>query len=63
MSKSKKNNIVNFPNNLSDGEREIEAIIFSASEPLNIETIESRVSKKVNVLNHKIKLYPNDENL
>ena len=45
----KKNNIVNFPSNLTNSEREIEAILFSASEPLNIETIESKISKKTNV--------------
>ena len=50
MSKIKKNNIVSFPNTLSESEIEIEAIIFSASEPLDIETIESKISKKINVL-------------
>ena len=50
MSKIKKNNVVNFPSTLSAGEREIEAILFAAAEPLDIDTIESRVSKKVNVL-------------
>ena len=49
MVKIKKNNILKFPNNLSDGEREIEAIIFAAAEPLEIETIESKISKKTNV--------------
>ena len=49
MNKIKKNNIVTFPTNLSDGEREIEAILFAAAEPLEIETIESKVLKKVNV--------------
>ena len=47
--KTKKNNIVSIPLNLSDGEREIEAIIFSASEPLDIDTIRSKISKKVNI--------------
>ena len=56
MNKIKKNNIVTFPNNLSVGEREVEAIIFSAAEPLDIETIESKVSKKINVLNTLEKL-------
>jgi len=32
MNKVKKNNIVTFPSNLSDGERENEAILFSAAE-------------------------------
>jgi len=56
MGKIKKNNIVAFPNNLSEVEREIEAIIFSAAEPLDIETIESKISKKINVLNTLEKL-------
>jgi len=51
MKKIKKNNVVNFPNSLSHGEREIEAILFAAAEPLDIDTIESKISKKINVLN------------
>ena len=35
MKKIKKNNIVTFPTSLSESEREIEAIIFSAAEPLD----------------------------
>ena len=50
MNKPKKNNIVNFPSNVSDLEREVEAILFAAAEPLDIDSIESRVSKKTNVL-------------
>ena len=51
MKKLKKNNIVNFPTTLSEGEKEIEAILFAAAEPLDLDTIESKVSKKINVLN------------
>jgi len=50
MKKINKNNIVSFPSNLINGEREIEAILFASVEPLDIETIELRLSKKVNVL-------------
>ena len=42
----KKNNIISFPDKLSNGEREVEAIIFAAAEPLDVDTIEQRVSKK-----------------
>ena len=49
MNKIKKNNIVKFPSSLNDGEREVEAILFAAAEPLDIDTIESRITKKVNV--------------
>ena len=48
--KNNKSNIVKFPSNLDKGEREVEAILFAAAEPLNIETIESKISKKINVL-------------
>ena len=44
MEKNKKNqNIIKFPNKKSKIEREVEAIIFAAEEPLDIETIEKRV--------------------
>ena len=51
MKKLKKDNIVNFPSSLSEGEKEIEAILFAAAEPLDLDTIESKVSKKINVIN------------
>ena len=50
MNKIKKNNIVNFPTKISESEREVEAIVFAAAEPLSIETIESKISKKTDVL-------------
>ena len=56
MNKLKKNNIVNFPTNLSDGEKEVEAIVFAAAEPLDVDTIESKITKKINVLNTLEKL-------
>ena len=45
----KKDNIITFPSKLSSIEKEIEAIVFAAVEPLNIETIESKISKKIDV--------------
>tara|TARA_B100001057_G_C22836913_1_gene945533 strand:+ start:816 stop:1508 length:693 start_codon:yes stop_codon:yes gene_type:complete len=48
--KDKKNNIISFPSNISKIERKVEAIIFAASEPLEIETIEKRLSANVNVI-------------
>jgi len=50
MNKIKKHNIVNFPSIISESEREVEAILFAAAEPLEVETIESKISKKNNVL-------------
>ena len=46
----KKDNIVKFPAKLTSVEREVEAIIFAAAEPLEIDTIESKISKKTDVL-------------
>ena len=45
----KKDNIINFPSKLTSIEKEIEAIVFAAAEPLNVETIESKISKKADV--------------
>ncbi len=45
----KNHNILNFPSKLTSIEKEIEAIIFAASEPLDIDTIESKLSKKINI--------------
>jgi len=49
IKKKLKDNIVTFPSKLSEGEREVEAIIFAAAEPLDLDTIESKISKKINV--------------
>ena len=38
-----KGNIISFPSSVSKIERQVEAILFSAAEPLDIETIEKRV--------------------
>ena len=45
-SRNKKNNVINFPTSMSESEREIEAILFAAEEPLDIESIESKIKKK-----------------
>ena len=50
MKKEKKINVINFPSKLMDGEREVEAILFAAAEPLDVDTIESKISKKINVV-------------
>ncbi len=52
----KKNNIIDFPKKLSSIEKEIEAIVFAAAEPLDIETIENKISKKTNVEKILLKL-------
>ena len=48
--KVSKNNIVNFPSKLNSGEREVEALVFAAAEPLDVDTIETKITKKINVL-------------
>ena len=45
----KKNNIINFPSAPSKLERHVEAILFAASEPLDIETIEKRIQTNTNL--------------
>ena len=45
----KKDNIISFPSKLSQIEKEIEAIIFAAAEPLDLETIKEKISKKTDV--------------
>ena len=50
--KVSKDNIVKFPSKLTDLEKEIEAVIFAAAEPLDVDTIESKISKKQMLLNH-----------
>ena len=45
----KQNNIVKFPRNISKVERQVEAILFAAAEPLDLETIEKRVKNTNNI--------------
>ena len=48
--KNKKNtNIINFPASPTKLERQVEAILFAASEPLDIETIEKRLQTTTNL--------------
>ena len=44
-----KNNIISFPSSTSKLERQVEAILFAASEPLEVETIEQRVKTSTNL--------------
>ena len=49
MTSKKKNNVIKFPAKPSKLERQVEAILFAASEPLDIETIEKRVRTNINI--------------
>ena len=46
---NKKTNIIKFPAAPTKLERQVEAILFAASEPLDIETIEKRVQTNTNI--------------
>ncbi len=50
MNKKKNLKILKFPKNLIEAEREVEAILFSAEEPLDLETIKLRMKTKANIL-------------
>ena len=49
MNKKKDINIIKFPTSANEAERQVEAILFAAEEPLDVETIQSRISVKANV--------------
>ena len=49
MKNKKKDNIIDFPASPTKLERQVEAILFAASEPLDLETIEKRVHTTVNL--------------
>ena len=46
---NKKSNVIKFPASPSKLERQVEAILFAASEPLDIETIEKRIETNTNI--------------
>jgi len=49
MKNKKKNNIIDFPSSPTKIERQVEAILFAASEPLDLETIEKRIQTTTNL--------------
>ena len=53
---NKKDNIINFPSKLSSIEKEIEGILFAAAEPLDVETIENKITKRTDVKKVLLKL-------
>ena len=46
MQKNNKNNVISFPQKKTKLEREVEAIVFAAEEPLDVETIEQRIGTR-----------------
>ena len=49
MKNKKNSNVINFPSSPTKLERQVEAILFAASEPLDIETIEKRLQTTTNL--------------
>jgi len=49
MNKKKDTKIIKFPVSISEAERQAEAILFAAEEPLDIETIKSRMKVSSNI--------------
>ena len=49
MKNKKKDNIIDFPTSPTKLERQVEAILFAASEPLDLETIEKRLQTSTNL--------------
>ena len=49
MNKKKNLNILKFPANIVEAERHVEAILFAAEEPLDLESIQTRLKAKANV--------------
>ena len=50
MNKKKNLNILKFPANIVEAERQVEAILFAAEEPSDLESIQTRLKAKANVL-------------
>ena len=49
MNKKKELNIIKFPSNITEPERQVEAILFAAEEPLDLESIQTRLKVKANI--------------
>jgi len=49
MNKKKNLNILKFPTNIAEAERQVEAILFAAEEPLDLKSIQTRLKAKTNV--------------
>ena len=49
MTKKKDLKVLKFPNNVAQLERQVEAILFAAEEPLDIESIQEKLKTKANI--------------
>ena len=62
MTKKNDLKILKFPNNGTQVEKQVEAILFAAEEPLDIESIQEKLKSKSNIskiLNHLREIYKN----
>ena len=50
MKKKNASKVIRFPNNIDQQERQVEAILFAADEPLDIESIEEKLKSRTNVI-------------
>ena len=51
MKKFKESKILKFPGSSVEAEKQVEAVLFAAEEPLDIETIKTRIKTKGNIPN------------
>tara|TARA_B100001123_G_scaffold7940_1_gene9820 strand:+ start:277 stop:966 length:690 start_codon:yes stop_codon:yes gene_type:complete len=49
MNKNKNTKIYQFPTNITEIERQVEAVLFAADEPLDVETIQSQLQTRANL--------------
>ena len=49
MKKVKESKILKFPSNIAQAERQVEAILFAAEEPLDLKSIQERLKTRVNL--------------
>ena len=50
MNKEKNLKIIKFPSNVTEAEKRVEAVLFAADEPLDIDSIAIRVGNKINII-------------
>ena len=56
MNKKNDSKIIKFPSSISQIEKQVEAILFAAEEPLDIDTIEKRVGSSKDIKKTLLKL-------
>ena len=49
MNKKNNDKIIKFPTNITQAEKQVEAILFAADEPLDVESIQEKIKSRINV--------------